>query len=171
MLFPCTSSGGATYREHEEQNEPPHWGDATRYPGAHQRSTTSLPDCCQLHLIKITSWNQSLVICLLRTKPVNRDPWMSHISTFFFLKFLADICPFLGPLVPLFWISGDVSSGFQSQSGLPYSHCGGKHNVRSPRSTSGATLADLLVAGAQPVLSPHTVPEVRLPGFELVVSE
>ena len=33
---------------------------------------------------------------------------------FFFLKFLADTCPFLGPLVPLFWISGDVSSGFQS---------------------------------------------------------
>ena len=27
-------------------------------------------------------------------------------------------CPFLGPLVPLFWISGDVSSGFQSQSGF-----------------------------------------------------
>ena len=76
---------------------------------------------------------------------------------FFFLKFLADTCPFLGPLVPLFWISGDVSSGFQSQSGLPYSHCGGKRNVRSPRSTSGATLADLLAAGAQPVLSPHTV--------------
>ena len=26
------------------------------------------------------------------------------------------IYPILGPLVPLFWISGDVSSGFQSQS-------------------------------------------------------
>ena len=25
---------------------------------------------------------------------------------------------FWGPLVPLFWISGDVSSGFQSQSGF-----------------------------------------------------
>ena len=32
--------------------------------------------------------------------------------------FLADACPCLGPLVPLFWISGDVSSGFQSQSGF-----------------------------------------------------
>ena len=48
-------------------------------------------------------------------------------------------CPILGPLIPLFWISGDVSSGFQSQSGLPYSHCGGERNVRSLRSTSGAT--------------------------------
>ena len=47
----------------------------------------------------------------------------------------------------------------------------GKHNVHSLRSTSGATLADLLVAGVQPVLSPHTVAEVRLPGFELVLSE
>ena len=27
-------------------------------------------------------------------------------------------CPILGSLVPLFWISGDVSSGFQSQSGF-----------------------------------------------------
>ena len=62
-----------------------------------------------------------------------------------------------GALVPLFWISGDVSSGFQSQSWLPYSHCGGKRNVCSPRSISGTTLADLL--------SPHTVAEVRLPGF------
>ena len=36
----------------------------------------------------------------------------------FFFKFLADTCPFLGPLDPLFWISGDVSSGVQSQSGF-----------------------------------------------------
>ena len=89
---------------------------------------------------------------------------MCFILTFFsFLKFLADTCPFLGPLVPLFWISDEVSSGFQSQSGLPYLHYGGEHNVRFPKSTSGATLADLLVGGAQPVLSPHTVAEVRLP--------
>ena len=27
-------------------------------------------------------------------------------------------CPFYGPLIPLFWTSGDVSSGFQSQSGF-----------------------------------------------------
>ena len=27
-----------------------------------------------------------------------------------------------GALIPLFWASGDVSSGFQSQSGQPYSH-------------------------------------------------
>ena len=33
-----------------------------------------------------------------------------------------DTCPFLGSLLPLFWISGDVSSGFQSQSGFCLIH-------------------------------------------------
>ena len=46
---------------------------------------------------------------------------------------------YFGATDTLFWISGDVSSGFQSQSGLPYLHCRGKHNVHSLRSTSGAT--------------------------------
>ena len=43
-------------------------------------------------------------------------------SFVFFFKFLLDTCPFLGPLIPLFQTSGDVSSGFQSQSGQPYSN-------------------------------------------------
>ena len=83
---------------------------------------------------------------------------------FFFKKFLADTCLILGPLVPLFWISGDVSSGFQSQSGfcLICYFCGGECNVHSPRFTSGATLADLLAAGVQPVTSPHASAEMRL---------
>ena len=37
-------------------------------------------------------------------------------------KFLEGTCPFMGPLIPLFWTSGDVSSGFQYQSGQSYSH-------------------------------------------------
>ena len=83
---------------------------------------------------------------------------------FFFKKFLADTCPFLGPLVPLFWISGDVSSGFQRQSGfcLIRYFCGGGCNVHSPRFTSGAILANLLAAAAQPVTSPHECAEVGL---------
>ena len=90
--------------------------------------------------------------------------WGTDQLFFFFLKFLADTCPFLGPLVPLFWISGDVSSGFQSQSGFCLIHyfCGGECNVHSPRFGSGATLADLLVAGAQLVTSPHACAEVGL---------
>ena len=89
---------------------------------------------------------------------------MLKLTFFLFFKFLADTCPFLGPLVPLFWISGDVSSGFQSQSGycLIRYFCGGECNVHSPRFTSGATLADLLAAGTQPVTSPHACAEVGL---------
>ena len=86
-----------------------------------------------------------------------------HFSLNFFQKFLADTCPFLGPLVPLFWISGDISYGFQSQSGFCLIRfCGGECNVHSMRSTSGSTLADLLAAGAQLVTSPHACPEVGL---------
>ena len=68
------------------------------------------------------------------------------------MRAFADIC-----------LSGDVSSGFQSQSGFCLIHffCGGEYNVHSPRSTSGATRADLLAAGAQPVTSPHACAEVR----------
>ena len=51
---------------------------------------------------------------------------------------------FLGPLIPMFWISGDVSSGFQSQSGFCLIHfCRGECNVHS----SGTTPADFLTAG------------------------
>ena len=57
-------------------------------------------------------------------------------------------CPILVPLVPLFWISSDVSSRFQSQSWFCLIHfCGGECNIHSLRSTSGATPADLLTAG------------------------
>ena len=52
------------------------------------------------------------------------------------------MCPILGPLVPLFWICGDVSSGFQSQSGSALFACFSGHecNVHSLISTSGAQL-------------------------------
>ena len=49
--------------------------------------------------------------------------------------------------IPVFWISGNVSSGFQSQSGfclIRFSR--GECNVHSLRSTTGATHADLLIA-------------------------
>ena len=46
--------------------------------------------------------------------------WGFFLKIFFKSFFLSDTltCPILGPLVPLFWISGDISSGFQSQSGF-----------------------------------------------------
>ena len=41
-----------------------------------------------------------------------------NVVKHFFLKFLKDMSPFVGPLIPLFWTSGDIYSGFQSQSGF-----------------------------------------------------
>ena len=47
---------------------------------------------------------------------------VSNSLYFILLIFLENTSPFfVGPLKPLFWISSDVSSGFQSQSGQPYS--------------------------------------------------
>ena len=40
----------------------------------------------------------------------------------FFYNVFGGHMPFYGPLTPLFWISGDVSTRFQSQSEQPYSH-------------------------------------------------
>ena len=44
--------------------------------------------------------------------------------------------------------------GFKARVGCLNPHCGGERNVCSMRSTSGATLADLLAVSKQPVLSP-----------------
>ena len=78
-----------------------------------------------------------------------------------FKMFLVDTytCPILGPLTALFWISGNVSSWFQSQSGLPYIHNVDIHYLRS---TSGATPADLF--DGQLATSP--VSHIPLPGLE-----
>ena len=86
-----------------------------------------------------------------------------YIVFIFFIKVFGGHMSFFGATkYHLFWISGDVSSGFQSQSGfcLIRYFGGGECNVHSPRFTSGATLADLLAAGAQPVTSPHACAEV-----------
>ena len=40
----------------------------------------------------------------------------------FFLIFSGHKSFLWGPLIPLFWIFGDISHGFQSQSGQPYLH-------------------------------------------------
>ena len=87
--------------------------------------------------------------------------FVSNNLSFFKKVFGGHKCPFLGPVISLFWFSGDVSSGVQSQRGFYLIHKG-ECNVHSPRFTSGATLADLLAAGAQPVTSPHACAEVGL---------
>ena len=64
----------------------------------------------------------------------------------------------MGPQIPLFWTSGAVSSGFQSQSGPALFELGrGVPVTCSLRFTSDVTPADLLAASmaAEPSL-PHT---------------
>ena len=79
---------------------------------------------------------------------------------------------FWGHWYPCFGFLVTSPLGFKVRVGSAlFTFCGGECNVHSPRSTSGATHADLLAAGMLPVLSPHTVAEVRLLGFELVLSE
>ena len=53
---------------------------------------------------------------------------------------------FAGSLIPLFWTSGEVFPGFQSQGGSPHLHASSPACNRILRFTSGGTLADLLVA-------------------------
>ena len=59
---------------------------------------------------------------------------------------------FVGPLIPLFWTSGDVYPGFQSQSGYPCLHAFLPVCNKIPRFTSAATPADLFVARIVPEL-------------------
>ena len=54
----------------------------------------------------------------------------------------------MGPLIPLFWTSGDVSSGFQNQSGQPYLHLAEAYMIYVP-CTSGAAPANLLMASIE----------------------
>ena len=96
-----------------------------------------------------------------------------HIS--FFFKVLGGhihMSFFWGHWRPRFGFLVTSSLGFKARVGSAlFAFSGGECNVHSMRSTSGATHADLLAADAPPVLSPHTVTEVRLLGFELVLSE
>ena len=53
-----------------------------------------------------------------------------EIKNDFLKKNLADTYPFKGPLIPLFWTSDDVSSGFQSQRWLTlFAFCRGVPDV------------------------------------------
>ena len=94
--------------------------------------------------------------------------------TFFFWSFwwTHTYVLFWGHLYPCFGFLVTSPLGFKARMGSAlFAFYGGECNVHSPRSTSGATHANLLAANTPPVLSPHPVAEVRLPGLELVLSE
>ena len=91
----------------------------------------------------------------------------------FFLKFLADThVLFWGHWYPCFGFLVTSPLGFKARVGSAlFAFCVGECNVHSLRSTSGAILANLVAASTQLVLSPHIVADVRLLGFELVLTE
>ena len=53
-------------------------------------------------------------------KPLTYSPQLLY--KIFLKNNFEDMSPFLGPLIPLFQTSGEVFSGFQSQSGQSYLH-------------------------------------------------
>ena len=65
----------------------------------------------------------------------NRMNWSFYFYTCGnFLKKIVEghvLC--VGPLIPPFWTSGDISSGFQSQSGQSYSHLVEAYVLHIPR--------------------------------------
>ena len=91
---------------------------------------------------EITGWSTLLRV---GAPPPPGKSWIHLCSDaksgrFFFLQFLLDTCIFLRPLIPLFWTSGDDSSGFQCLSGKPYWHFGrGICDICSHGFTSGVT--------------------------------
>ena len=57
----------------------------------------------------------------------------------------------MGPLIPLFWTSGDVSSVFQNHSGQPYSYLAEVYVLHIPLDSPLVTPADLLAIFHIPV--------------------
>ena len=70
----------------------------------------------------------------------NQNPTFFYI--FLFFKFFCRTqVLFVGPLIPLFWTSGDVCPGFQNQGGFPRLHASSPVHNGFLRFTSGVTPA------------------------------
>ena len=72
----------------------------------------------------------------------------------------------MGPLVPLFWMFGDICPGFQSLGGSPYFNASSAAHRGILRFTSGATPADLLVASMVDELFSSTYLQTSIGGAE-----
>ena len=87
----------------------------------------------------------------------------NEITFFFFLKFLADThVLFWGHWYPCFGFLVMSLLGFKAEANVMYIPWDLPLMLHMSTSSPPASL---------PVLSPHTVAEVRLPGFELMLSE
>ena len=77
--------------------------------------STSLQILCSPYSLQVDGLHSTEMCSCFN---VNFSRTLASVSFSFFFKFLLDTCSLLGPLIPLFQTSGDVSSGFQSQSGF-----------------------------------------------------
>ena len=76
-------------------------------------------DVVDLMLFTMTSFERHVAKTLVAS--LTFLPRIDLLLLFFFLNFLnfwRTHVLFVGPLIPLFWTSGDVVPGFQSQGGL-----------------------------------------------------
>ena len=125
-----------------------------------------------------TSRANPLITCLIIEEYI-ADPVWTNLSlgcsrkSGFFSKCFGGhmrVSPILGPPVPLFLVSGDVSAGLWNQSGMPYSTLLETNvmYIHSPRSTFGATSTDLCDGQLATSLVAHILlpAEARLPGLE-----
>ena len=100
-----------------------------------------IPNRTMKHVSKITDRTMNHVSKIpdrtMRHMSKIPDRTMRHVSKITD-RILLDTCPFVGPLIPLFQTSGDISFGLRSQSGQPYSHFSrGIHDIHSLRFTFG----------------------------------
>ena len=73
--------------------------------------------CCSSQLANRVQWQLryvSIYLLYIEQKVIS--------NSWFFKKKLVDTCPLWGKRYPCFWTSGDVSPGFQSQSGQSHLH-------------------------------------------------
>ena len=117
------------------------------------RHTGSDKDALQLDVdwIHHGCYSQQRRICRLLQNNIWYDIFLGYhgrkpvvvLCVCVFLNFWWPTCPSMGPRIPLFWTSGDVSSGWEALFVLSRGTC----DVYSLRFTSGVTpAADLLTA-------------------------
>ena len=97
--------------------------------------------------ILIKQFLSSLFILSLYQAMFSNFSWkILKIVLHFFSNFWRTSVHFLGPLIPLFWTSGDICPRFQNRGGFPHLYPQlPTHNIFL-RFTSGATPAELLAS-------------------------
>ena len=102
-------------------------------------------------------WSGAWGLSLATNREGKRWLLKAAIFCFFFKNKCLELSFFVGPLIPLFWTSGDICPGFQDQGGFPHLHASSPANNGFCRFTSGVTPGTFLVGSmALSHFDPHT---------------